>query len=315
MPTDTLTPLSNHLLISIPERFNAPKGPRSPDGLALTVLSGEDAMHELEAQIKRGGQLQIETETDRSIRNLVRVGQVLQIPPTLTDQMYLCAAGDGYRTYADITPVVEVGDTVYLDYSCLTDENEIMPGIYRVPYAAVICTIWDNSFDAKLDFPTTWLMPVGGYVLLSRVWAADVVDEPGEFGLVKCRKNAAGLITETSVPPLNNEGEVAFVDAPLKGALNELHPGQRVVFTAGQALTETICGESYLCVRHDYVMAIREHESVGLLRDYLRTATPEELQGDWDTIGSVQPERQNPFTKEFQRLPLALDGNASYPND
>ena len=304
------TPTANHLLISIPSRYHAPQGPRSPDGLALTVISGEDAMHELEAQIKRGGKLQIETETDTSIHNLVRVGQVLQIPLSLNDQMYLCAAGESYRTYADITPVVEVGDTVYLDHSCLTDENEILPGIYRVPYAAVICVIHQFTFDknphngghyTELDC----LVPVGGYVLLSRVWADDVTDYELDDRMQKVRWNAAGtLIAEYNVPPLANEGRVAWIDAPLKGALNELHPGQRVLITKGQALTETIAGTEYLCIRHDYVLGIREHESVGLLRDYLRNTPAEELQADWDAVSNVQPEKQNPFTKEFQRLPL-----------
>jgi co-chaperonin GroES (HSP10) len=280
MVGNSLTPTANHLLVSIPERFRK----REP-GKQIIQIAGEDAMNELIAQIKSGGQIQIETETDTSISNLVRVGQVLAIPTQLTDQMVLCAAGNNkVRTFADITPVVEVGDTVYLDYSCLIDENEILPGIYRVSYAAVICVI-EHQFNAPgpLDDVCAFLNPVGGYVLLSRVWSSDVTDYELDGAMRKVRWNAAGtLIAEYDVPPLPNEGVVAWVDAPLKGALNELHPGQRVVIAEGHAMIEAIAGESYLCVRHDYILAIR----------------------------------QNPFTKEFQRLPLPSHvHNASYPND
>ena len=328
--SDTLAPLANYCLVSVPERFHAPQGPRSPNGLAISLLSGDDAMHELEAQIKRGGQLQIETDTDRSIRNLVRVGQVLQIPPSLNDQMYLCAAGEQYRTYADITPVVEVGDTVYLDFSCLTDENEIMHGIYRVPYAAVICTIWDSpamSWDSPELGTGSWearklLFPVGGYVLLSRVWADDVCDYEIDGRMRKVRFGKDGyLVEQVDVPPLDNEGVVAFVDAPLKGALNELHPGQRVLITKGQALTEVICGTEYLVIRHDYCMAVLEPQvkewtefdldtilAAGELPSaYIKTY---QATGNDPLQAATKGElNQNPFTKEFQRLPLDNPSN------
>ena len=113
---------------------------------------------------------------------------------------------------------------------------------------------------------------------------------------MKCRKNAAGLITETSVPPLPNEGVVAFVDAPLKGALNELHPGQRVLITEGQALTESICGTDYLCIRHDYCQAV-----------YVPVFSDEVI--DASIVGVIESIKQNTFTKEFQRLPLDKPSN------
>ncbi|GAC1370957.1 MAG: hypothetical protein NVS3B25_19200 [Hymenobacter sp.] len=315
MNSDTLRPLDNHVLVSLPHRYEQPKGPRSPQGLALTLIEGEDNLRELEAQLKAGGQIHLETATEHSIANLVRVGQVLQIPPALTDQMRLCAAGEQTRTYADITPVVAVGDTVYLDHSCLTDENEILPGIYRVPYAAIICVIrkW-TAHCGKLYKPQEFntLTPVGGYVLLSRVWSSDVVDYEVDDRMQKVRFNAAGtLVAEYNVPPLPNEGTVAWVDAPLKGALNELHPGQRVVFEAKQALVETICGESYIAIRHDYVLGVREpvitaqeladlddymsgdpvrqrNSAIKGLQDYLRNTPAEELQADWDAVGEIE---------------------------
>lgn len=281
------TPTANHLLISIPSRYEAPNGPRSPEGLGITLIAGEDAMNELIAQIKTGGELQIETESEQSIRTLVRVGQVLQVPPMLTDQMVLCAAGEGYRTFADITPVVEVGDQVYLDHSCLIDENEILPGIYRVPYAAVICVI---TFENNTMQP--WLKPVGGYVLLSRVWAADVCDYEIDDVMRKVRFGKGGyLIDQVDVPPLDNEGEVKWVHEPLQGALDEMHPGQRVVIANGQALIETICGVEYLVVRHDYCLAVRE----AVFSDEVIDAS---------IAKTVEAIRQNQFTKEFQQLPL-----------
>ena len=235
-------------------------------------------MAELEAQLRAGGQVKIETESDTSIKNLVRTGQVLSIPPQLTDQMVLCAAGEGYRTYADITPVVEVGDTVFLDWSVLMPDsngenpNEIMPGIYRVPYAAVICILWPY-------FGVVEPIPVGGYVLLSRVWADDVCDYEIDGVMRKVRFGKGGyLVDQVDVPPLDNEGVVAWIDCPLKGALNELHPGQRVVFSAGHALIETICGESYIAVRHDYILAVRhpnlDSELTEMLADWKRNGLP-----------------------------------------
>lgn len=313
------TPTANHLLISVPSRYEAPNGPRSPEGLGITLIAGEDAMNELIAQIKTGGQLQIETESEQSIRNLVRVGQVLQVPPMLTDQMVLCAAGEGYRTFADITPVVEVGDTVYLDHSCLIDENEMLPGIYRVPYSAVICVIDPAFVGLSGMHHSEFLIPVGGYVLLSRVWAADVCDYEIDGEMRKVRFGKGGyLIDQVDVLPLDNEGVVKWVHEPLKGALDELHPGQRVVIAKGQALVETICGESYLVVRHDYCLAVREQEvkewmefdlnaieaSGELPAAYIKTY---HATGN-DPLQAVTKRAlsQNPFTKEFQRLPLYL---------
>lgn len=263
---NSLTVTANHILVAIPERYHAPKGPRNPtNGLGLTLISGEDAMAELEAQIKTGGVLQIETETDTSINNLVRTGQVLAIPPQLTTEMVLCAAGEKVRTYADITPVVEMGHAVFLDWSALTDEAEILPGIYRVPYAAVICVI---EIDEMVEWP--WLTPVGGYVLLSRVWADDVHDYEVDGAMQKVRFTPNGkLIAQYNVPPLPNEGVVAWVDAPLKGALNELHPGQRAIISPGHALIETIAGTEYLCVRHDYCLAVKEPQFPDILDSLL----------------------------------------------
>lgn len=269
---DNLTPTNNFLLVAIPERYKK----REP-GNRIHLLSGDDAIEATVRQIKLGQQIQLETETDTSISNLVRVGQVLAIPPQLTDQMVLCAAGEGYRTFADITPVVEVGDQVYLDHSCLIDENEILPGIYRVPYAAVICII--TQFIPGPYFGKVDLIPVGGYVLLSRVWAPEVVDYEIDGAMRKVRFGKGGyLIDQVDVPPLPNEGVVAWVDAPLKGALNELHPGQRVVLKEGHALIENICGEELLCIRHDYCEAVYvpqpDEQLQGLLNDWRENGLP-----------------------------------------
>ena len=186
------------------------------------------------------------------------MGQVLQLPTRLDDQMVLHAVGDRARTFADIAPVVAVGDTVYLDRSCLIDENEILPGIYRVSYAAVICTIFKFGILLQGQHEDHHLLtPVGGYVLLNRVWADDVVYETVEGRVVKCRKVGA-LITQYNVPPLPNEGVVEWVDAPLRGCADDLRPGQRVIITPGHALVEEICGTEYLCVRHDYILAVKE---------------------------------------------------------
>ena len=273
--SDNLQALPNQVLVAIPQRYK-----QVAEGTGkIHLIAGEDNMRELIAQIQRGGAVRIETETDKSVGNLVRTGQVLSVGP-LNDQMVLCAANNnkGYNTFADIMPVVEVGDTVRLDHSCLIDENEILPGIYRVPHSAIICVIEQNTFVVEDGQLREWLLPVGGYVLLSRVWAADVEDVEIEGRMRKVRyvKGRPNMVDVTScadaskqyqpermieqidVPPLPNEGVVAWVDAPLRGALNELHPGQRVLVAPGQALVESIVGTSYLCVRHGYVLAVKE---------------------------------------------------------
>lgn len=206
MNSPDFQPLFDHLLVAVPERFAQPNGPRNPDNkLGLTLLSGADSMDELTARIRAGLPIEAETDTAQSDRNRIRTGLVLAVPKSLTPNRVLCAAANGkVHTYADMAPAVDVGDTVYLDHSCLTDENEIMPGIYHVSYGAVICVIDEAFVGASSTKHPTLLRPVGGYVLLSRVWPDDVFDEPGEFGLVKCRKSAAGLVIETAVPPLPN---------------------------------------------------------------------------------------------------------------
>lgn len=327
-------PLANHLLIAIPERYEAPKGPRSPDGLAITLLAGEDSYRELEHQLRTGGQLQFETEALESERNKVCVGQVLQLPTRLDDQMVLHAAGTGARTFADITPVVKVGDTVYLDRSCLIDENEILPGIYRVSYAAVICVITPSLIS--FEDGKSWLIPIGGYVLLSRVWDADVVEETVEGRVVKCRKVGA-LITEFNVAPLPNIGIVMWVAHPLRGCADDLRTGQRVVITPGHALIETIAGSEYMCVRHDYILAVGVSTPLENLvgPEYMRVVHEYALRGmdtpvpalpssqnqfsdeviDASVAKTVEAIRHNPFTKEFQRIPLGPFDNAAYHND
>ena len=113
-----------------------------------------------------------------------------------------------------------------------------------------------------------WLIPVGGYVLLSRVWANDVCDYELDDRMQKVRWNEAGtLISEYNVPPLPNEGVVKWVDAPLKGALDELHPGQRVLLTPGHSQRERIAGEDYLIIRHDYCIAIKQPLNITKWRD------------------------------------------------
>lgn len=255
--SDNLQATANYIICSLPQRFKQAQA-GTPK---IHLIAGEDNMRELQAQIKAGGQIQIETETDTSVSNMNREALVLSIPPQLTDQMVLCAASNnkGYRSFADITPVVEVGDTVYLDHSYLTDENEILPGIYRLPYSSVICVIYDYFPNDHTDFHWPVLNPVGGYVLLSRVWASDVVDYELDDQMQKVRWNEAGtIISEYNVPPLPNEGTVRWIDCPLKGALNELHPGQRVLLAPGHALVEHITGEDYLVIRHDYCVAVKQ---------------------------------------------------------
>lgn len=314
MSAPTWHPTPNYLFVSIPQRFEAPKGPRSPEGLALTLLHGDDAMAELDAVLRQGGNnVHFEEKHERSIENIVRVGQVLQIPPFLDNTMTLSGGGPkGLRTMADITPVVEVGDTVYLDHAFLIDENEIYPGVYRVPYSAVICKIDDHihkdsgMYDIEVGgekrycfisdmqavrmyrhgippVPPT-IVPVGGFVLLSRVWGEDVVSEDIDGRMVKCTKFPNGMIASTNVPPLTGEGVVAWVGTPLKGSLAELQAGQRVVISPMHATAETISGTEYLCVRHDYVLAVKEEDPIALLRDYLKTADPAELKSDWQNV-------------------------------
>lgn len=270
---DNLKATNDHLLVALPERYQRAQAVGTGK---IHLLSGTDDMHALMAQIKSGrGELRLETETNKSDNNLNRTAQVLAIPPQLTDQMVLCPASNakGYHSYADIEPVVEVGDTVYLDKTCLIDENEIMPGIYRVPYSAVICVVveWKHFDITALPVDgteaairagavpyttTTSLIPVGSYVLLKRVWADDICDYEVDGRMQKVRWNQAEtLIAQYDCPPIPDQGIVAWVDCPLKGALNELHPGQRVLLAPGQALVETIAGTSYLCVRHDYILA------------------------------------------------------------
>lgn len=290
MNFDPFQPYANHCLVACPERFT---DQLRPGEKRIILATQDDRFSELVDALKHGENFHIE-EDENAYRTPVSTGQVLAIPRALTNQMMLCdgtgtmdvprtvpvlgannkpiwrKGSDGHpemvtrqvgwmsvprpKTCADIQNPVQVGDTLHFEHCYLTDDTEVMAGVYLLPYTALICKIVP-TYSAL--YPAPELFPIAGYVLLSRVWESDVVDEPSaEGGLVKCRK-VGDLVVETGVAPLPNEGQVAWISTPLRGTPDDLRVGMRVVIDQRQALVETIAGESYLAIRQEYVLAQR----------------------------------------------------------
>ena len=311
-----MTPRNNCLLVAIKERFTTTA---TPGKAQLILPAGSDDWQTLTEQLKTGQAVNIETADD-IVKTPVRQGLVVGVPMQLTQEMTLCTApgtyysdrkvvvldknqqpvkdvhglpllkNEGYtemqhmRTCADINEPVEVGQEIHFDPAGLTDE--VAPGVYLVPYWAVICVILEHEpfylyskrikkdFSSPIQFPTI-LLPIAGYVLLNRVWADDVQEAEVEGRLIKVRYSTSGLVAETDVPALNSEGIVAWVGRPLRGTSDKLAVGDRVVFhgykpfadksqplDTGPAIVETIAGTEYLCVRQDQILAVRTTQAI-----------------------------------------------------
>ncbi|UYZ60085.1 hypothetical protein [Hymenobacter latericus] len=252
--TCDLTPLANYLLVSVPARAPQPAG--APK---LVTLKGADDWQALTAALQAGTEFHAETNEDPA-QAPVNIGQVLRLPERLTPDMILCAGGlknKGRRTAEDILQVISVGDHIYCDNLTFSKENELQPGIYRVPYSSVVCIV-ELAVDShgkripELDV----LTPVAGYVLLNRIWPAECFEERIDGVVRKVRRNSLGLVEVCA--PLDNEGIVAYAGDPLGEQSFTLQPGQRVLCQPGFASPVTIEGESYLAVRQDYIAAILE---------------------------------------------------------
>jgi len=294
-----MKPLDNYLLVHVGPKFTTTAVEGKP---VLLLPKGSDGWAALTEDLKAGRGAGIEADSPIE-QTPVCQGTVLAVPEHLTADMTLCAGpwtkyvermkvvhdekgrvvkaangravmvGDGHaeapvmRTCADITERVQVGDRIHFDPTCLTDEAEVAEGTYLVPYANVICTITHDEFWA---FHKTRPRPIGGYLLLYRVWADDVETADVEGRPTKVRYGAGGLIAELDVPPLPNEGVIAWQGSPLRGTTDKLSIGDHVVFhgykpfadksqplDTGQARVENIAGTEYLAVRQDYVLAVR----------------------------------------------------------
>jgi co-chaperonin GroES (HSP10) len=244
-----MEPTNNFLLVSIPERFVRAEALRGDDKLLIRPYQMTPGLLE---QIQAGhGDIPFELDEEAE-RTLVREGLVLALPPQLTEDLYVCAGPfEKPRTGKDIHPEVEVGDTVHLDSAYLTDENEIQPGIYRLPYTAVIAIIEPYMHLWKLasNDPGT-PRPIGGYALLSRVYPNGAEKQQDGSYAVQRR----GLWE--AVAPIRNEGVVEYRSYPLGGTpSNVAQEGDRVLFE-GYPRLETIRGTEYIVVQQDTIAAV-----------------------------------------------------------
>lgn len=241
----SLQPLANHLLVAIPERYTY-HHTKGQDGVLIKTVAMTPGLAE---QIEAGyGDIPFELDEDAE-RTLVREGQVLAVPPALTEELYVCAGpNEKPRTGADIIySKIRVGDTLHLDSAYLTDENEIQPSIYRLPYTAAIAII-----EELPNIGETWITPVGGYALLSRVYPDGA--ELQEDGSYAVEKN--GLWQ--AVGPIANEGivqEISILLGPYRPY--PFHLYDRVLFE-GYPRLETIRGTEYIVVQQDTIAAVLE---------------------------------------------------------
>lgn len=241
-----LRPLANHLLVSVPSRF-VDHHTRGQEGILIKSAVVTPGLME---QIQAGyGDIPFELD-EQAERELVREGLVVALPPELNEDLYVCAGPFGKpRTGKDIFPKIQLGDTVHLDVAYLTDENEIQPGIYRVPYTAAIAIVEDLP-----NIGETWITPVGGHALLSRVYPDGAEkQEDGSYAVER------GGLWE-AVSPIRNEGVICELSIPL-GAYRPFayHLNDRVLFE-GYPRLETIRGTEYIVVQQDTIAAVLDRK-------------------------------------------------------
>lgn len=243
---NSLQPLNNFLTVAIPHRYVQKQALQGNDKLLIRPYQMTPG---LETQIANGyGDIPFELD-EQAERELVREGLVLALPPQLTEDLYVCAGPFSKpRTGKDIHPEVEVGDTVHLDSAYLTDENEIQPGIYRLPYTAVIATLDDFNVDHV----------IGGYALLDRVYPdGAALQEDGSYAVLR------GGLWE-AVAPIPNEGVIQWLSIPLgKNGDRQYDFGDRVLFE-GYPRLETIRGTEYIVVQQDTIAAVLDRKETKL---------------------------------------------------
>jgi len=285
--TSDWKPAPNYLLVAVPERFEQQHQPGKP---RLFLPSGSDDWAALDAQIRLGVGAEIETD---EVPIPVRQGLVLAVPSRLTDDMVLCAGPHSTlvplqeavivhgktipdpatggrmlrstgklveqnipRTAADITQQVQVGDTIHFDFEALTDEAEVTPGVYLIGYADVIAILATPKLDPWHEDYPYGPVPICGYVLLKRVWPEGVRQvNADEYGLEYTKSD---IVSQLDVPPLPNEGIVLWHSSPLRGTRQQAHVGDHVIVDVRHTRVETIAGTEYLCVRQDYLLAVRQ---------------------------------------------------------
>lgn len=272
-----LKPLANYLLVSVPERFITHHKKGAEGLLIKSAVLSPGLMEQIQA-----GYGDIPFELDEAAeRTMVREGQVLALPPVLNEDLYVCAGpGEKPRTGADIHPEIEVGDTVHLDSAYLTDENEIQPGIYRLPYTAVIARIEESELEGKKYHR---LHPIGGYALLSRAYRED-------FHVLQDIDGRQERCTEVNgiwevAQPIRNEGIVERLSTPLGKTPQWLQTNDRVLFE-GYPRLETIRGTEYIVVQQDTIAAVLDRKEV----DYSQINAPFTEQDELDMIVGNRPE-------------------------
>lgn len=193
------TPLYDHLLVHVPNRFDDTRTVVGPDGRVHTLHVSTDWEPE---------------------QHLASQGVVVRSPLGLREDRALAQARGGRRfTYAALRDVPTAGTTVYFDHTAMTDHREWEPGLYWVDLQQVVAVKGPEG-----------PVPFGGYTLSEPAYEGDVHDIEGPSGLPVKARFLGELCISVNPEPLRGCGVVCFTGKPLRGQLDEVKPGDTVLF-------------------------------------------------------------------------------------
>jgi co-chaperonin GroES (HSP10) len=181
-----------------------------------------------------------------------------------------------WKTCADFEIDVQVGDKIYFHHNTITEDNFIgeVDGkkTYKLEYQNAICVVreyptgvkvtekctgqWKASngdswstheiVGSKIVPPKTEIIPLAGHVLVEPLWAEGVEDlGDGKMG----KLSQSGLVTELHEKPELQRGKVAFVGAALKGEMQELVAGDKIVYLPHSDYPVEIEGKTYYVMK------------------------------------------------------------------
>jgi co-chaperonin GroES (HSP10) len=144
-----------------------------------------------------------------------------------------------WKTCADFEINVQVGDKIYFHHNTITEDNFVgeIDGkkTYKLEYQNAICCVRDGVF-----------IPLAGHVLVEPLWAEGVEDlGDGKMG----KLSQSGLVTELHEKPELQRGKVAFVGAALKGEMQELFAGDKIVYLPHSDYPVEIEGKTYYVMK------------------------------------------------------------------
>lgn len=165
-----------------------------------------------------------------------------------------------YKYLSDIEPEVKIDDKIYFKWRAMDSKQNLVAKstseppeyIFKIPYDQIFCIVRDGV-----------IIPVGAHVLIDpEVETFEDVSVPTFYpfiddktGKPKIRPKEEWLLKKAFPENMDRHGKVMHIGKPLRGDINVLSVGDRVLYKLKIKNLFTIEDKKYIVLRQDKIIA------------------------------------------------------------